>query len=378
MEYFFIFGKTPAISKAELASVLAKAAIKTELVSEKNDTLILSSQKKIDRPLFESLGGCVKFGEIIDREKKLEPAKLAVLIEDLSSKNKMVFGLSDYTGKYLKLYKLGIEIKKLIKENRPCRFVRAVGNALSSVSVAKNKLIEDGVELCVFFDGTDFLLGRSAAVQDFERWNRLDFGRPEFDAKIGMLPPKVAQMAVNLLPVKPESIWDPFCGFGTILQQAALSGVKKIIGSDINSETLKKCEKNIDWLKLKFNISSQIIIERLDASIATKKDLPFIPDAVITEPFLGKPLYGKEKESEILLMIKELKNLYLKAFDSLNNILAPGAFIVFIFPKIKTKERIFNVNISAELKNSFDRLNTWEYFRPGQHIERVITLWRKK
>lgn len=61
-----------------------------------------------------------------------------------------------------------------------------------------------------------------------------DYGRPARDARVGMLPPKLAQIMLNL-SVKDEksgTVLDPFCGTGVLLQEAALAGFD-FIGSDI-------------------------------------------------------------------------------------------------------------------------------------------------
>ena len=88
-------------------------------------------------------------------------------------------------------------------------------------------------------------------MQPFKDLSRLDFGRPARDDFSGMLPPKLAQIMINLAQVQnPEAlIIDPFCGSGTILSEALLMGYKDLLGSDISPKAIADTYKNISWIK---------------------------------------------------------------------------------------------------------------------------------
>ncbi len=375
-KYYFIFGKTPQLSLAEIKNVLFLTKIEFKQILQQNELFIIESKEKIDNKIFYRLGGQIKFGEIIGQIQRLNANELIKTI-DLKQTNKIQFGISDYTNQKLKINKLGIEIKKIIKQSRPCRFVSPKTQNLTAVVVKKNKLIDQGIELCIFEQRGIFLIGKTLAVQDFELWNKLDYGRPEFDPKIGMLPPKVAQMMINLIPQKTKTIWDPFCGFGTILQQAAILGYENIFGSDINASTILKAQKNIDWLLENFNLTVNIEMKTLDITKATAKDLKFLPQAIVTEPYLGKPLTGKENQADLNKIKKELQLLYLKSFEKFSKLLGSKHIVVFIFPKLKSKKQIIDTSIDENIKQlGYNLLNEFDYSRPGQHLVRRITIWK--
>jgi len=178
VNYKYIFGNTPELAQAELDAV---------------------GQELPPQELIKRLGGTVKIVEVLP-----EDVKLSDII-------KGDFGISDLTGK--------IDIGKLcksIKEETGKRFVLPTkASILSSVVVKKQKLTE-----IVIGDGWQ---GKTVAVQDFEDWGKRDYGRPEAEGHIGMLPPKVARMMVNLAQV--NYILDPFCGTGTILMEALTLGL---------------------------------------------------------------------------------------------------------------------------------------------------------
>jgi len=376
-KYFFIFGKTPKLSLAELQNVLYQSKINFKQVLYNDQIFIFETKEKIEPKLFFQLGGSIKFGEIIKKTQTIYKEPLANIINSQIKIKKITFGLSDYSNQHLNLSKLGIETKKIIRQKKPCRFVNPKTQALTAVAAKKNKLLDIGIEICIFQQHGIYLLGKTLAVQDFELWNKLDYGRPEFDPKIGMLPPKVAQMMINLIPNKTKSIWDPFCGFGTILQQAAILRYKNILGSDINKNTVIKAQKNIDWFIENFNINSNIELKTLDITKVTNKDFNFLPQSIATEPYLGKPLSGRETQTELNKIKSELQLLYLKSFEKFNKLLEPKHIIVFIFPKLKFKKQIIDTSIDENIKQlGYKLLNEFDYTRSKQHLIRRITIWQ--
>lgn len=93
------------------------------------------------------------------------------------------------------------------------------------------------------------------------------------------LHPRLARALVNLSGVKAEdSVLDPFCGTGGILIEAGLIGCKAL-GSDIDSEMIEGCRKNlkhynISQFSLKLADISDIdkIYQKVDAVVS---DLPY-------------------------------------------------------------------------------------------------------
>lgn len=56
---------------------------------------------------------------------------------------------------------------------------------------------------------------------------------------IGMMPPKLVQMMLNIVLENKSTrpaIYDPFCGLGTTLIEAANMGITRIYGSDLSKE----------------------------------------------------------------------------------------------------------------------------------------------
>src|SRR5690606_4224587 len=86
------------------------------------------------------------------------------------------------------------------------------------------------VELLVVNGGKNgIIVAESSGTQNITALARRDQGRPKRDAFVGMLPPKLALLMLNLAaggldPEKSHRVLDPFCGTGVVLQEAALQG----------------------------------------------------------------------------------------------------------------------------------------------------------
>ena len=98
-------------------------------------------------------------------------------------------------------------------------------------------------------------VAKTLTVQDFEDYGRRDYQRPVRDEKQGMIPPKVAQIMLNLSDCSTgDTILDPFCGIGTLVQEGLLLGYR-MIGSDINKIAIKGSEQNLEWFRNRYKIA---------------------------------------------------------------------------------------------------------------------------
>ena len=393
MQYFFILGKNSILSKAEIEAVLQISDFGFRILDFSDKVLILDTEQDLDIDrLNNRLGGTVKIGKILDKIDSLEnfEEKFFDLIK--FGDGKVYFGFSLYQldkEVYLKKYQkellpVAMEIKRILREekNINSRYVVSKELELSSVIVKKNRLLQNGAEICFFVKDEEILVGQTLAVQPFEEFGARDFTRPSRDQVSGMLPPKLARIMINLAQIKEDTkILDPFCGSGTILQEALILGYKNIIGSDQSPKAIADTQNNLAWLKEKYQLNTNNVrVFNLSVEQLGQKIKPNSIDAIIAEPFLGPPIKGNENISQIESIIKELELLYLKAFNEFQICLKKQGKIVIIFPvfnlrNINTKLTIFN---KIE-QMGFKKLNKEElmYFRPNQLIWREIIIFEK-
>ncbi|MDD4607436.1 MAG: methyltransferase domain-containing protein [Patescibacteria group bacterium] len=344
--YFFELGNTPTLSVAEILQVLNQAKIEYKLVNLSTDILILDLKQSIlPDKLIQQLGGCVKIGQIISKAIEFKSADLAKIIQQhiKNQSNKIYFGLSNYSATKLDLKKIGLEIKNQLKnQNLNSRFVASTQPILSSVIVKKNKLVSlRGIELCFLNNN---YLGQTLAIQDFVEYGYRDFQRPERDMISGVMPPKLAKMMINLANLETDqTLLDPFCGCGTILQEAVVLGYKKVMGCDVDFQAIDKAQENLKWLIQKFNFNFDLDenIFQCDVRELNSKIKDNLIDAIVTEPYLGptRQRYDLEK------LIIELEELYLVAFKEFKQVLKPGGKIVMVWPIFTLGKQEFKLNI---------------------------------
>lgn len=403
-KYFFVPGNNFELSLAELLAVFpAYNWQKLESM------VVFDLPENLDfKELIKNLGGIVKIGEIIkdfslaDRRRLSEVTKdeIISIARELEDSSKFNFGFSFYNQKSLPgdFFKLGLSVKKDLKNlGISSRMVMSKEPVLSSVVVEQNRLIKDGLELCFFVDKNKVFLGKTLAVQDFKGLSKRDFGRPNRDDHSGMIPPKLAQIMINLARrddenFKSKTILDPFCGSGTILMESYLLGFKNIIGTDLSDKAVFDSVKNINWIiDLNEEKSIETCGKNIDIFQSNVLDLNKnldnnSIDYVVCEPYLG-PQRGFKDFSEVT---KELNLLYSGALDILFNLIKPGGRVVMIWPQFRAGNKTWKLNpkiskfvlkptLDAEgfVKENSGR-KTLIYGREEQKVWREIVVLEKK
>ncbi|MDZ7798745.1 MAG: methyltransferase domain-containing protein [Patescibacteria group bacterium] len=417
-KYFFILGSHQVLSLAEIFSYFRKKQLEIKLLHLKKGVLIIESDKKIDlEKLNKKLGGIVKSGPIkIEEEKGHDLSETLknifnpenILNNFVSKTDKKIYvGFSLYVQKNKIFNQTKAQIKDLLisaknkfKEREiKSRVVSSRSRRLSSVVVKKNKLLSQGSEINIFIFGSKIMLGRTETVQDFEDYSFRDYKRPARDMDIGMMPPKLARMMINISGGdKNDVLLDPFCGCGTILQEALLLGFAEVIGSDVSAKAISKTKKNIKWLENKYNLENRKVrIFKLDISYLGKNLKSNLIDLVITEPYLGPVLKNKLNQKETRKITDQLINLYRNFFKEIKKVLRKRGKIVIIWPVFKTYKGFQNLPILEEvikmgfrqekilpdeLKNkSFSeitRRGSVIYSRQGQNILREIFVFNNQ
>ena len=238
-----ILGRQPEIGLAELESLYGQASVAR--LSDHAVGLMLDPHR-VD---FMRLGGSTRFagivGEIPSTDwKQVEKGLVAFARSTafvIPTSGKFHLGLSAYGFDIsaAKLNALGLTIKKVVRARHDGSVRLAPNNEteLSTAQVIHNNLVgPNGAELLIIAGANKTYLAKTINVQDIESYTLRDRGRPKRDARIGMLPPKLAQIIINLAAGTAEphayvqdntalsrpQVLDPFCGTGVILQEACL------------------------------------------------------------------------------------------------------------------------------------------------------------
>jgi len=285
-----------------------------------------------------------------------EPESMADLIKN---KNFSVTSLDNYKDSA----QISQDIKNILTKGR---FILSKDHfGLSPVLLRKHKIDE------LFLDQKQETVWKTIWVHDFEHWIKKDRHMPFANAKAGILPPKIARSMVNLVPLAPEgnTLIDPFCGSGRVLVEAAEIGFR-VGGSDILADQIRETKANLDYLGIEARL------EVLDATHLSDKFNMI--DAIVTEPFLGKPNF---RPDEIRYLVPGLQKLYLGCLKDWLKVLKPGGYIVMVFPRFDDGKHLYKTSsvIDGKLELGYNLLKRdIIYSRPDADVKREIVVLQKK
>ncbi len=393
MKYLAVLGRLAAISIAELEAQFGKVTKKGGLAFFDSDIV----------PDINRLGGSIKIAEKL-------PGSPIEYLQDLPE-GKITFGVSDYSA-HPNARRAGSEAMKLKKiltrHGRSVRIVENKGTALSSATSLHNGLSgskSNKLELIIVEKDWWRVIG----VQDIDAYAKRDQARPARDAKVGMLPPKLAQVLINLCGPLPAGsrILDPFCGTGVVLQEALLMNYQAY-GSDINERMVSYSQKNLEWIVGTKNDSSRprpagpspratgansraaalrnaetesFLVQQGDATSFTWNQ-PI--DAVAFEGFLGQPMSLPPAEIKLKAEKQTCSSIILGFLKNLAPQIKAETPVVMAIPAwLRENGRYSRLDILDEVeKLGYNLMNRSRdgllYFREGQVVARDIIILRKK
>jgi len=369
MKYLAVLGRQPEISKAEILAQFPEV----EFVFVGKDAVIFETEKEVRISRF---GGMLKVGVLIS-ERPLEFLKRL-------PEGKITLGVSDYSGGASRrsAAEMALKLKKiLVRHGRSVRVVENKAATLSTATVLHNGLSgrnERKVEILKVND--EFY--RTIGVQDIEAYARRDQARPARDAKVGMLPPKLAQILINLCgPLEPGArVLDPFCGTGVVLQEAILMGYEAY-GTDISERMIEYSEKNLRWLAPDALESDIFTLSQGDAtSFSWEGEI----DAVACEGYLGRPMSKVPSEMVLKAEKQECSTIILGFLKNLAGQIKAGTPVVVACPAwLQENGKYSQLEILDEKVGNWYNVSNKSregllYHRDGQIVARDIIILRKK
>jgi tRNA G10 N-methylase Trm11 len=395
--YVFILGRKPLLSEAELEqyfnSTSPQDPIHFHKVETSNEVLIGGLSKPLSYPqkTLDFLGGTIKIGTIFSQlplsthVSNIANEVSQFLIDQNKENKKIVFGISthninDQHNNFLKNILIGV--KKNIRIKNPVRFINKNFQNLKSAAIKGENLLTTGYEILIIKGANHIYLANTIAIQDFESYSHRDYSRPARDPRLGMLPPKLAQIMINLAGINhndANTLYDPFCGIGTILSEGLLMGYN-VAGSDIEQINIEKTAKNLSWLEQQYKISTTHHVFTKDATQLEKKDIPAQLTAIITESYLGPPLSSIPSPENVKRNFQHIEELTLRFFAKIHSLAATNIPIIISFPAYKTKQKNFLieelpgkiVKLGYKLETFNTKRGSLFYDRPDQIVAREI------
>ena len=387
--YIALLGRQPELSIAELERVFPRVSWYS------SQTALVDAKQNFD---VQRLGGTQKAGHVAFELQSSDWRRVSDAIVRHYSKawakaeGKITLGLSvyDMIVSPREVQKVGLLLKsKLKKDGVSLRLVPNQEQALSSATSHHNKLglSSNKVELIIVRGKTSVMVAESIGTQNITALAARDQGRPRRDAFVGMLPPKLALMMINLAVGKnntsPQRILDPFCGTGVLLQEAALLG-NSVYGTDLAEKMIRFSRDNLNWLQDTYKLPVDWYLHEGDA-MDTKWQAPI--NAVASEAYLGQPFSAPPSSSKLTEVRGNCNHIISAFLKNIASQLEPGTPLVLAVPAWNDGHDNFTrlplVNKVEDFgfeRMTLDTVTTERliYFRPDQVVGRDLLLLVKK
>ncbi len=215
---------------------------------------------------------------------------------------------------------------------------------LSTAQLLHNKLPREGTAIFLLAREDNVDVVTIDTIQDIEAYARRDRGRPYADPGRGMLPPKVAQILLNLsLVPRGGTVYDPFCGVGTIPMEALLMGLP-VVASDASPTQVGRTRENISWLLSRslhaVDLKHQVFAQDI------RKGIPALPpqsvDAIVTEGWLGPARTTPPPPREADEIFSRSGALVQQLLSSMKAVVRDQARTVIALPAFRVGKRVLH------------------------------------
>ena len=377
MRAVFLLGANEKLSRAELESYFAARGVEfSELESGPGRNPWLLAQTGDFQPGISmlQLGGCVKIARVIDVLPadfvEWEDERISEQLEKIGIGKLAWDGWSDIRRVGVSVYsETEIDwdgIASTIGSAAAHQLKPLVGKPVSHITAASAHYRKGGgafipSELWSKFGGEhaseavelNLFVGRKCYLAKTEAMHDPDAEQERGDAlerprgwRYGMRP-RLAKILVNLSRAKEgDMLLDPFCGIGTILQEAMLNGIN-VIGRDIDPLATGCAARNAFRATGAYNVIYKMRpgmrmgrprpsadVKRGDARALDLRDESV--DAVATEPALGPSVTKRPSAEAAEAMVRKLDPLYEAAVGEIGRVLKPGRRAAVVLPLIRT------------------------------------------
>jgi len=431
--YIALLGRQPEISLAELAAVFG-----ADCVNRISQQFAEVQTSQFD---ITTLGGTIKCAKVITELPANRTDKASLLAASrfitqhyqakwAHSPHKITLGLSIYNLAVgaRDVQKTGLILKSSLKKsNTSLRLIPNDQPALSTATAHNNKLGGSPykVEL-LLIKTTDrrLIIAESRGVQNITAYTRRDRHRPKRDAFVGMLPPKLAQIMLNLAlgagsltrqrshnnsvtrsafslsdksmvlrTALPDAfdlgetagsraavtILDPFCGTGTVLQEALLAGYD-VVGTDLSQKMVDYTAENLSWLQSTFTtpghpVGHVIDIHQADATTHRWPNSTHLT-AVVCETYLGQPFSAPPAPQKLAEVVGNCNHIITSFLTNIRPQLAPNTPLCIAVPAwYDASSRATHLPLIKNLQRlGYCQLNRTPliYRRPDQIVAREL------
>ncbi len=366
--YCLIPVKNWKLSLAELVSFLDARECRFEVADFSRSFFVFKAQTPLKSETIEELGGTLKIAQALasipaetmvkaffeENKEAKKQLRFELPLEALAQQmpraesGKAVFGVSVYyedptlkhASRLAQRY-LGSALKDELKEQgKKARFMGFPHDRqypqLTPVEVLKQGLVESHSEVLLCIGTEQTAIGATVAVHNPFEFQKRDVEKP-VQRKIFAIPPRLARILMNLARCMPgKDFLDPFCGVGTILQEALLAGTR-VVGMDISRWCVDAAKRNLDWIRHEYSLrDADFTVLQGDVRDMARRLRGSI-DCIATEPDLGPALREVPTEPYARRIVDGLKPLFEEFLSESYQVLREGGYLAVVTPYVRVR-----------------------------------------
>jgi hypothetical protein len=324
------------LSLVELIFKLADLDLKIKEISPCVYEITFSSAGSLEKRLHKSfrlLGGTNKVAEIfatVRNMKEAEP-KLSEMLSDVVANEKIPWTTSVCTGdssygesiivvvsNMIRVILTSFGIRKSVYNMPEKSLICETNQVIECPSSKVQEILRlGGFEIILASTSYgETILSKTFLTADHTNFRKRDLERPAQNPTQTM-PPRLARLLVNLAGVKPSSVLlDPFCVYGTLLMEAAVSGAN-VIGVDKNPKMVKATLANLSWLERSYKLQNfRYRVMGGDATVLSKIIERNSVDGIATEPVLLPVFREKPGIAHAEFLVEKAQDLQRVYFGS--------------------------------------------------------------
>lgn len=333
MKTFFILGRNPELSRQEVLEFLkARNRTHTEILFQ--DNILIIETREGERFNIQEFGGVMYLGTI-NLEGTKEQLEEYLKANEIIPSDKFSYAIHGDLDTQVIKEKFKREKKKASQKH---------GQKLLHFQDG-HKAQNPKADFHIFLHEHNNIIYHGLATQNYnaEDVKKRDMQKPIRREALA-ISPRLSKILINLSGVKPyDRLLDPFCGIGSILQEALIKKIN-VYGIDKEKQATVDAQTNLKWLSQEYTVQTKYTIENNDSRRAP--DLQF--SGIATETPLGKLLTKKPSDNQAKQMITNFEAYMVPILKRLKKVKKPSAKIAITFPVI----RKFHVDAAKLAKRS--------------------------
>jgi tRNA G10 N-methylase Trm11 len=346
MKYFFVLGRNPELSIIEIFSYVKREGNSILSCVQKQNSAIIEFSKPLQDNTISKLGGVISIGQILCSGKlnevmqQLEKQEIYFQKKNNFSYVILNFATENALEKISRHMKKRFKLERLKASEKGARREMSLQGGGKTFGVYSGSIIDE--QYFLFMQNEELYFGRITEKCDYEDIEKRDMKKPVRREELS-ISPRLAKIMINLSGVQEnQSLLDPFCGIGVILQEALLQNIN-VRGVDNDIKAISGAKQNLEWFG--FPREKFSLIAGDSKKISLKQS-----EVLVTEPDFGEILKKIPSIEEANRMQKSFEQLMISVLNNTKKQI--NKRMVFTAPLINVGKERLPCNIAEILRKT--------------------------